>query len=105
MREMRPIADEIGLPDLSEEQIEILAEACEARVTDYILDKIPKKSIEELSVSCTLQLGEQLDVDIDIDLSQKYEVGSDLDDLLSEAAEYGTAWLENRLRELKGSES
>lgn len=105
MRKMRPKADEIGLPNLSEEQLEILAETCEAKITEYILDRIPKKSIAELTVSCSLQLSDQLDIDIDIDVSQNYESGSDLDDLLSEAAEHGTVWLETRLKELKGSES
>ncbi|NHJ12478.1 MAG: DUF3194 domain-containing protein [Candidatus Thorarchaeota archaeon] len=102
---MRRLAEEIGLPELSEEQIEILAEECEAKITEFILGKIPKKSISELTVICSLQLEDQLDLDIDIDLSQNYDSGSDLDDILSEAAEYGTAWLEKRLKELKGRES
>ncbi|NHI83095.1 MAG: DUF3194 domain-containing protein [Candidatus Thorarchaeota archaeon] len=105
MREMRPEADEIGLPNISEKQIELLAEECEAKITEFIFRRIPKKSIAELTVSCSVHLSDKLDLDIDIDISQNYESGGDLNDLIDEAAEHGTAWLEKCLKELKSCES
>lgn len=97
---MTPVL-EIGLPDLSDESIEELAEACERAITEYILDKLSDKSIEDLSVSCTLQLIDQLDVELDIMVSQKYGTVEDLDQLIDDAITHGVNWLENRILEMK----
>lgn len=102
MREMNAIID-IGLPDISEEIIEQLAEECEVLVTDFIKSKVPEKSIDILFITCSLNLiDRQLDVNIDIDISQAFNTGHDLDDLLQEAVDCGVKWLENKLMEMKG---
>ena len=102
---MSPTVDEIGLPNLTEADIEKLAEDCEARITEFILKRISKKSVDELFVSCSLQLSDQLDIDVQLDISQGYEEGGLLDELLDEATKHGVAWLEARLKEMKRSES
>ena len=102
MREMSIVLD-IGLPDISEEIIEQLAEECEVQVTDFIKSKVPEKSIEALFVTCSLNLLDgQLDVNLDIDISQAFDTGHDLDDLLQEAIDCGVEWLEKKLMEMKG---
>ena len=102
MREMSIVLD-IGLPDISEEIIEQLAEECEVQVTDFIKSKVPEKSIEALFVTCSLNLLDgQLDVNLDIDISQAFDTGHDLDDLLQEAMDCGVEWLEKKLMEMKG---
>ncbi len=79
-----------------------LAEDCEAQISAFILEKIPEKSIDTLFVSCTLDLGEnQLDLDVQIEMSQLFDTGHSLDDLLQEATNFGVKWLENRLLEMK----
>ncbi|TFG32998.1 hypothetical protein EU528_01465 [Candidatus Thorarchaeota archaeon] len=94
---------DIGLPDISEEIIEQLAEECEVHVTDFLKSAIPEKSIEVLFVSCSLSLLDgQLDVNLDIDISQAFDTGHNLDDLLQEAIDCGVEWLENKLMEMKG---
>ncbi len=94
---------DIGLPDISEDIIEQLAEECEVRVTDFIKRKIPEKSVDTLFVTCSLNLLDgQLDVNLDIDISQAYDTGHDLDDLLQEAIDCGVEWLEKKLMEMKG---
>jgi len=99
--EMSAIID-IGLPDISEDIIEQLAEECEVQVTDFIKRKIPEKSVDTLFVTCSLNLLEgQLDVNLDIDISQAYDTGHDLDDLLQEAIDCGVEWLEKKLMEMK----
>ena len=101
MREMSTIID-IGLPDISEDVIEQLAEDCEVQVTDFIKNLIPEKSIDALFISCSLNLLDgQLDVNIDIDISQAFDTGHDLDNLLQEAMECGVKWLEDKLMEMK----
>jgi hypothetical protein len=97
---MSPIL-RIGLPDMSEEVIEQLAESCEEQVSKFILKKIPEKSIDTMFVSCTLELVDsQLDLDVQIELSQLFDTGHSLDDLLQEATDFGVEWLENQLTEM-----
>jgi hypothetical protein len=98
---MSPILS-IGLPDLSDEVIEKLTEDCEAQISGYIVKKIPEKSIESMFVSCTLELENgQLDLDVQIELSQVFDTGHSLDDLLQEATDFGVEWLEKQLTEMK----
>ncbi len=102
MREMSTIID-IGLPDISEDIIEQLAEECEIQVSDFIKNKIPEKSLDVLFITCSLNLQNgQLDVNLDIDISQAFDTGYDLDDLLQEAVDCGVEWLEKKLMEMKG---
>jgi hypothetical protein len=92
----------IGLPELSQEVMEQLAEECEDQISKFILKAIPDKSIDTFFVSCTLDLVDsQLDLDVQIEISQLYDTGQSLDDLLQEATNFGVEWLENRLTEMK----
>jgi len=101
VREMSPVLS-IGLPELSEEVMEQLTEDCEAQISGYIVKKIPDKSIESMFVSCTLELENgQLDLDVQIELSQVFDTGHSLDDILQEATDFGVEWLEKQLAEMK----
>jgi hypothetical protein len=98
---MNPVLS-IGLPNLTEEVIEKLTEDCEAQISGFIVKQIPEKSIESMFVSCTLELENgQLDLDVQIELSQVFDTGHSLDDLLQEATDFGVEWLENQLAEMK----
>ncbi len=100
MRDMNPVI-EIGLPELSESDLEQLTEECEAAITQYIFDKVPKKSISELTVTCILDLDETLEFEVQLDLAQEYDTGHSLDDILEGANKFGTEWLEKWLAEMK----
>lgn len=100
---MKPIIENIGIPNLSEEEVEHLAEECEDEISKFVFQKIPPKSIEELTISCTLELSDTLDVDFQIDIVQSYETGHELDELIKEATEHGVKWLDQKLKEMKGS--
>ena len=101
MRKMSPTLS-TGLPDLSEEAIEKLAEACEAEVSKFILKRIPEKSIDTMFVSCSLEfVDKQLDLEVQLEISQLFDTGYSLDDLLQEATDFGVAWFENQLTEMK----
>ena len=101
MREMSIIID-IGLPDISEDIIEQLAEECEVQVMEFIRSKIPEKSLDALLITCSINLLDgQLDVNLDIDISQAFDTGHDLDNLLQEAIDCGVEWLEKKLMEMK----
>ncbi len=100
MKQMNPVI-EIGLPKLQDQDLEDLVEACEQEVSEFILKILPPKSVEELSVSCILDLNELLNVDFEIAISQLYDTGHVLDDVISQSVDHGTKWLENRLTEMK----
>jgi hypothetical protein len=101
VRIMSPILS-IGLPDISEEVIERLAEECEAKISKFILKKIPDKSIDTLFVSCTLELVDnQLDLEVELEIDQLFDTGHSLDDLLQEATGIGVDWVEKQLAEMK----
>jgi len=101
VREMTNIID-IGLPDISEETIEQLAEECERQVTGFLLKRVPGKSIEDLFVSCALILLDgQLDVDIEIEIGQGFDTGTSLEDMVQEAIDWGAEWIEKQLMGLK----
>ncbi|MCK4740617.1 MAG: DUF3194 domain-containing protein [Candidatus Thorarchaeota archaeon] len=97
---MNPVF-EIGLPELSESDLEQLTEECEAAITQHIFDKIPKKSISELTVTCILDLNETLQFEVQLDLVQEYAIGHSLDDILEGANKFEAEWLEKRLVEMK----
>ena len=102
MREMSIIID-IGLPDISEDIIEQLAEECEVQVSDFIKNKVPEKSLDILFITCSLNLlNGQLDVNLDIDIGQAFDTGHNLDDLLQESVDCGVEWIEKKLMEMKG---
>ncbi|MFW9808735.1 MAG: DUF3194 domain-containing protein [Candidatus Thorarchaeota archaeon] len=98
---MSPVLS-IGLPEISEEVIEKLTEDCEAQISGFIVKMIPEKSIESMFVSCTLEFENgQLDLDVQIELSQVFDTGHSLDDLLQDATDFGVEWLEKQLTEMK----
>ena len=100
MRNMNPVF-EIGLPELSASDLEQLTEECETAITQHIFEKIPKKSISELIVTCILDFDKTLEFEVQLDLEQEYDTGHSLDDILEEASRFGTEWLEKRLAEMK----
>jgi len=101
VRKMSPIIT-LGLPDMTEDVLEQLAEDCESQISKFILKKIPEKSIDTLFVSCALELIDgQLDLDVEIEIDQLFGTSQPLDDLLQDATDFGVKWLENRLTEMK----
>ncbi len=97
---MKTVVD-IGLPDIDEDEIGTLTEECEREITNFILNEIPSKSIDDLSISCTLELEKELDLTIDIEIIQKYDTGHDLESIIEKALIYASEWLEARLKEMK----
>jgi hypothetical protein len=53
-------------------------------------------------VSCSLEfVDKQLDLEVQLEISQLFDTGYSLDDLLQEATDFGVAWFENQLTEMK----
>jgi hypothetical protein len=94
--------EEIGLPELTPEQVEELCSIAEEAAREYVLSKVPPKHVETLNISVETD-GEKpltLTVDVEIVLSplmQKYDVQRLADEAVKEAFKSA----EKYLRELK----
>ena len=92
---------DLGIPDLTSEQIERLCLIAEEAARKHIFSKIPKKSIEKLDV-CTEVEGTKpvrLEINVDVDLSPT--LGNfNVQKLANEAVNAGFKSAEKYLREL-----
>lgn len=94
--------EEIGLPELTPEQVEELCSIAEEAAREYVLSKVPPKRVETLNISVEID-GEKpltLTVDVEIVLSplmQEYDVQRLADEAVKEAFRSADKYL----RELK----
>ena len=82
--------EDLGIPDLTSEQIEGLCGVAEEAARKYILSKVPSKRIETLNISVEAEGAKPLTltVDIDIELSplmKNFEVQKLVDEAVKEA--------------------
>lgn len=92
---------DLGIPDLTSEQIEKLCMIAEEAARKYVLSKVSKKSIEKLDI-CTKAVGTKplrLEINIDMDASRGIE-NSNAQRLVNEAVKEGFRSAEKYLREL-----
>jgi hypothetical protein len=94
--------EDIGLPELTPEQVEELCSKAEEAAREYILSKVPPKRVETLNISVETE-GEKpltLTIDVEIVLSPlmlEYDVQKLADEAVKEAFKSA----EKYLRELK----
>ena len=94
--------EELGLPDLTTEQIETLCSLAENAARKYILSKMPLKRVERLNISVEVE-GEKpvnITVEIDLALSPKKK-DFDAETLVNEAVREALTASESYLRTLK----
>ena len=94
--------EELGLPELTSEQIEELCSIAEEAAREYVLSKVPSKRIETLNISVEAEGTKpvMLTVEIDIALSplmKDFDVQKLVDEAVAEAFISGKKYL----RELK----
>jgi len=94
--------EEIGIPDLTEDQMQTLSETAEKAAREYILSKVPKGKVSALDITVEVVGSKPVTVKVDIDLAlsplmKKY----DEEKLADEAAEKAFEAAEQYLRELK----
>jgi len=82
--------EDLGIPELTSEQIEGLCGVAEEAARKYILSKVPSKRIETLNISVEAEGVKPLTltVDIDIELSplmKNFEVQKLVDEAVKEA--------------------
>ena len=94
--------EELGLPELTTEQIEELCSITEEDAREYVLSKVPSKRIETLNISVEVEGTKPvtLTVEIDIALSPLMK-DFDVQKLVDEAVNEAFTSAKKYLRELK----
>jgi hypothetical protein len=93
--------EELGLPELTSEQIEELCAIVEEATREYVLSKVSSKRIETLNISVEAEGAKPvtLTVDVDVVLSPLMK-NLDVQKLVKEAMEEAFKFAEKYLREL-----
>jgi hypothetical protein len=94
--------EELGLPDLTTEQIETLCSTAEDAARKHILSKVPLKMVEKLNITVEVE-GEKpvnITVEVDLALSPKMK-GFNAETLVNDAVKTALEASETWLRKLK----
>jgi hypothetical protein len=96
------LVEELGLPELTTEQIEDLCSTAESAARKHILSRVSSKIIERLNISVEAEGAKPVNfmVEVDMALSPQWE-DFDLDRLAGEAVEQALRESEIYLRKLK----
>ena len=93
---------ELGLPELTTEQIELLCSTAENAARKYIHSKISSKMVERIDISVEAEGTKPVDLTVEIDLVLTVDVkGVDADKLVKEAAAEAHKASEDFLRKIK----
>ncbi len=93
---------ELGFPELTTEQIELLCQTAEAAARKYVLSKVSQKNVDHLDISVEADGSKPVNVTVEINLilaSQTKDV--DADTLVKEAVDVAHKAIENFLRKIK----
>ena len=92
---------DLGIPDLTSEQIERLCLIAEEAARKHVLSKVSKKSVERLDVCSEVEGTKALRLEISVDVDLSPRLGDfNVQELVNEAVGAGFKSAENYLREL-----
>jgi hypothetical protein len=93
---------ELGIPELTTEQIENLCSTAENAARKYILSKVPNKQIDRLDISVEADGAKPVNVTVEINLVLSPEAkGVDAEALVKQAVDEAHKATENFLRKIK----
>ncbi len=93
---------ELGIPELTTEQIETLCSTAEDAARKYVLAKISHKDIDRLDISVEAEGAKPVSVTVEINLQLLPQAkGIDVETLVKEAVNEAHKATENFLRKLK----
>jgi hypothetical protein len=94
--------EELGLPDLTTEQIETLCSTAEHAARKHILSKVPLKMVDKLNVSVEVEGSKPVNVTVEVDLGLSPKIKDvDVEALTKDAVKAGLDASEIYLRKLK----
>ena len=93
---------ELGIPELTTEQIETLCSTAEDAARKYVLSKVSSKLVERLDISVEADGSKPVNVTVEIDLTLSPQTtGIDSQALVKEAVNEAHVATENYLRKIK----
>jgi hypothetical protein len=94
--------EELGIPDLTTEQIEMLCSTAENAARKHVLSKVPSKMVENLNIGVEADGTKPVNLTVEIDLALSPEMKNfDAATLAKEAIREALKASENYLRKLK----
>jgi hypothetical protein len=94
--------EELGFPDLTTEQIEMLCATAENAARKHILSKVSSKIVEKLNISVEADGTKPVNITVEIDLELSPKMKNfDANKLVNEALKEAHKISENYLRKLK----
>jgi Protein of unknown function (DUF3194) len=94
--------DELGIPELSTEQIETLCQTAEDAARKWVLDKVSSKMVDKLDISVEAEGSKPLKVSVEVNLLLTPQAKDiDMQSLVKEATNAAHKAVENFLRKLK----
>jgi len=96
------LLEDLGIPELTSEQVEELCALAEKAAREYVTSKVPSKRIETLNIGVEAEGSKPVTVTIDVDIVLS-PLMKDLDvkGLIEEAVKEAFASVNNYLRALK----
>ena len=93
---------ELGFPELTTGQIELLCQIAEGAARKYVLSKVPQKEIERLDISVEADGTKPVNVTVEINLILAPQTkGVQAEALVKEAVDAAHKTTENFLRKIK----
>ena len=94
--------DELGIPELSTEQIEELCETAESAARKCVLSKVSSKQVDRLDISVEAEGSKPVSVSVEIDLQLSADAKkAETQVIVKEAASAAHLAVEKYLRNLK----
>jgi len=94
--------EELGIPELTTEQIEILCSTAENAARQYILSKVLPKMVERMNISVEAEGAKPVNLIVEVDLALSSQTSDSNPQILSaEAVEEALKAGEKYLRQLK----
>jgi len=92
---------DLGIPELTDEQIEAVSQAAEETARKHIFSKISQKQVENLNISVEAEGAKPVNFTVEVDLALSPEVkGVDDEALAAEAVKAAFKEIEKELRKL-----
>jgi Protein of unknown function (DUF3194) len=96
------LVGELGFPELTTEQIELLCSTSEQAARKYLLSKVPQKEIDRLDISVEADGSKPVNVTVEINLVLSAQTKNvDAEALVKEAVSEAHKATENFLRKIK----
>jgi hypothetical protein len=94
--------DELGFPELTAEQIELLCQTAEDATRKHILNQVPSKDVIRLDIAVEVEGTKPVNIAVEVDLLLSKQVKTvDVETLVKEAVNTGHIAAENFLRRIQ----